>query len=256
MVSRCQIIANYRRLAAVLPAAQLFYAVKANPQPEILAALAEIGAGFDVASRGEILAAVEAGANPRDDLIFADTVKDPRHISYASSSGLDDFTFDNAGELTQIARHAPGSRVHVRLAVSNHGRSSARRNRPESGFRRWTSAAGFPCVTRTRKSISRTPGRAGGPATWRLFRQFPTSCCGCAGPWARCRPWRFPQAQTFDITPGPNGAVITMTYAVGGYASTGLEAIGPVVDGVLATQLQRLGRTFAGLAACLFITKQ
>ena len=37
---------------------QLSYAVKANPQAEILATLAGIGAGFDEASRGEILAAV------------------------------------------------------------------------------------------------------------------------------------------------------------------------------------------------------
>ena len=121
VVSRRRIVENYRRLDAALPAAQLFYAVKANPQADILAALAEIGAGFDVASRGEVMAAVAAGANPRDDLIFADTVKDPRQIAYAASIGLDDFTFDNASEITQIARHAPGSHVHLRLAVSNHG---------------------------------------------------------------------------------------------------------------------------------------
>ncbi len=121
LVSRRQIVRNYRQLDAVLPAAKIFYAVKANPHPGILTTLAEIGAGFDVASRGEILAAVTAGANPHTDLIFADTVKDPRQIAYAASIGLDDFTFDNSSELTQIARHAPGTQVHLRLAVSNHG---------------------------------------------------------------------------------------------------------------------------------------
>ncbi len=121
LVSRRQVVANYRSLDAVLPAAQLFYAVKANPQPDILAALAAIGAGFDVASKGEIMAAVAAGANPRSDLIFADTVKDPRQIAYAAGIGLDDFTFDNSSEITQIARHAPGANVHLRLVVADHG---------------------------------------------------------------------------------------------------------------------------------------
>ncbi|MCP4571553.1 MAG: type III PLP-dependent enzyme [bacterium] len=121
VVSREQIRENFRRLDAALPAVQIFYAMKANPQEEILATLAGIGAGFDVASRGEILAAVEAGASPREDLIFADTVKDPKHIAYAHGIGLDDFTYDNRSEITQIARHAPGAFVHLRLAVSNEG---------------------------------------------------------------------------------------------------------------------------------------
>jgi len=121
LVSREKIRENFRRLDTVLPAVQIFYAVKANPHPGILAALAKIGAGFDVASRGEILAAVEAGASPREDLIFADTVKDPKQIAYAHGIGLDDFTFDNFSEITQLARHAPGSHAHLRLAVSNDG---------------------------------------------------------------------------------------------------------------------------------------
>ena len=121
LVSRRRIVENYRRLDAALPAAQIFYAVKANPQAEILATLAGIGAGFDVASKGEIIAALAAGADPREDLIFADTVKDPKQIAYAAGIGLDDFTFDNESEITQIARHAPGANVHLRLAVSNHG---------------------------------------------------------------------------------------------------------------------------------------
>ncbi len=60
-------------------------------------------------------------ANPQKDLIFADTVKDPKHIAHAFGIGLDDFTFDNRSEITQIARHAPGANVHVRIIVSNKG---------------------------------------------------------------------------------------------------------------------------------------
>lgn len=121
IVSRSQIVENYRRLDRCLPAVTLFYAVKANPHPGILETLAGIGAGFDVASRGEIEMALAAGADAREHLIFADTVKDPRHIAHATRVGLDDFTFDNPSEITQIARHAPGANVHVRIRVSNEG---------------------------------------------------------------------------------------------------------------------------------------
>jgi len=121
IVSKQKLIDNYQLLDKALPAVKIFYAMKANPHEEILETLAGIGAGFDVASKGEIQAAMKAGADARDDLIFADTVKDPKHIAFANSIGLDDFTYDNLSEIHQIARHAPGSNVHVRIAVSNKG---------------------------------------------------------------------------------------------------------------------------------------
>ena len=121
IVSRSRLVANYRLLDDHLPAATIYYAVKANPHPGVLETLKGAGAGFDVASKGEILAAVSAGANPRADLIFADTVKCPKHIAFAHGIGLDDFTYDNRSELTQLGRHAPGAKVHLRLAVSNEG---------------------------------------------------------------------------------------------------------------------------------------
>ena len=121
IVSRAKLRENYRLLDRCLPAVTLFYAVKTNPHAGILETLKRAGAGFDVASRGEIMDAVNAGANPREDLIFADTVKDPKHIAHAFDIGLDDFTFDNFSEITQIARHAPGANVHVRIMVSNQG---------------------------------------------------------------------------------------------------------------------------------------
>ncbi len=121
IVSRKKLLENYRLLDRCLPAVKLFYAVKTNPHEGILEILKNEGAGFDVASRGEIMDAVNAGANPQKDLIFADTVKDPKHIAHAFGIGLDDFTFDNPSEITQIARHAPGANVHVRIIVSNKG---------------------------------------------------------------------------------------------------------------------------------------
>src|SRR5690349_16071650 len=53
--------ARYRALRAVLPTATILYAVKANPAAEVVAALAELGAGFDLASKGEIGRCQELG---------------------------------------------------------------------------------------------------------------------------------------------------------------------------------------------------
>src|SRR3954453_22118011 len=55
-------VASYRRLAAALPGTAMHYAVKANPDPTLLAALAHAGCRFDVASPAEITATILAGA--------------------------------------------------------------------------------------------------------------------------------------------------------------------------------------------------
>jgi len=47
---------NYQSFARALPDSKVFYAVKANPAPEILMLLADLGACFDVASVSETAA--------------------------------------------------------------------------------------------------------------------------------------------------------------------------------------------------------
>ena len=53
---------SYKKLTKLLPLAQVFYAVKANPAPEIVAMLKKLGSSFDTASRGEIDLVLEHGA--------------------------------------------------------------------------------------------------------------------------------------------------------------------------------------------------
>ncbi len=62
LVSEQKIRENFRLLDRCLPAVNLFYAMKANPHQGILEILKKEGAGFDVASRGEFLAAIAAGS--------------------------------------------------------------------------------------------------------------------------------------------------------------------------------------------------
>jgi ornithine decarboxylase len=53
-----------RTLRALLPGAQIYYAVKANPAVPVIAALADLDIGFDLASRGETDRCRELGIAP------------------------------------------------------------------------------------------------------------------------------------------------------------------------------------------------
>ena len=113
-------VATYRRLAAALPGTALHYAVKANPDPVLLAALARSGCRFDVASPAEITAALMAGAGPGD-LVYSNPVKRREDVRFAARLGVDLFVVDSPGEVAKVAEAAPGSRVLCRLVTSGDG---------------------------------------------------------------------------------------------------------------------------------------
>lgn len=111
---------NYRALQRLFPNATIFYAVKANPAPEVIGALAELGACFDLASAGEIRRCRRLGV-PVSRLSFGNTIKRDNEIAEARADGFDLFAFDSIGELEKLARHAPGAQVFCRLLVDGNG---------------------------------------------------------------------------------------------------------------------------------------
>ena len=112
--------AKYRALRRLLPEATVYYAIKANPAPEIIAALAELGSNFDFASAGEIDRCLRLGV-PAARCSFGNTVKREADIASAAAAGVTLFAFDSAAELEKVARLAPGARVFCRLMVTNKG---------------------------------------------------------------------------------------------------------------------------------------
>jgi ornithine decarboxylase len=109
------------RLAALrsaLPGVGIHYAVKCNPSAEIIGALAASGAGFEVASLGELQHLLASGV-PGAGVLYSNTIKPARHISEAAAAGVHRFAFDSETELHKIAAHAPGSCVYVRLRVDD-----------------------------------------------------------------------------------------------------------------------------------------
>ena len=55
---------NYNAFAKALPDTRVFYAVKANPAPEVLSLLASLGSCFDTASVAEIEMVLATGVTP------------------------------------------------------------------------------------------------------------------------------------------------------------------------------------------------
>ena len=105
---------NYRAFAQALPDSRVFYAVKANPAPEVLTLLAGLGSCFDTASVAEIEMVLAAGATP-DRISFGNTIKKERDIARAHALGVRLFAVDCKAEVEKIARAAPGARVFCRF---------------------------------------------------------------------------------------------------------------------------------------------
>ena len=111
---------TFYALEKALPGTGIYYAVKANPAPEILKLLTDLGACFDVASISEINMVRNAGVAP-DRISFGNTIKKERDIERAYRLGVRQFALDSIEEAEKIARAAPGSRVLCRLLTDGAG---------------------------------------------------------------------------------------------------------------------------------------
>jgi len=111
---------NYLAFERALPDSRIFYAVKANPAPEILRLLTSLGSSFDTASVTEIEMALDAGATP-DRISYGNTIKKERDIARAFALGIRLFAVDSIEEVEKISRAAPGSRVFCRVLTDGAG---------------------------------------------------------------------------------------------------------------------------------------
>ncbi|HYN66030.1 MAG TPA: type III PLP-dependent enzyme [Ornithinibacter sp.] len=113
-------LARYLALASALPGTAVHYAVKANPHPVLLRALAQAGCRFDVASPAEVRVALEAGA-AASDLVHSNPVARRDHLAEAHALGVRLFVVDSPGEVAKLSHAAPGASVLVRIVTSGSG---------------------------------------------------------------------------------------------------------------------------------------
>jgi ornithine decarboxylase len=101
-----------------LPRVRPFYAVKCNPEPVILKLLAQLGAGFDCASKTEIETVLGLQVPP-DRIIFAHPCKRPQHVDYAKQVAVQRMTFDNANELHKIKERYAEAKCVLRIVTND-----------------------------------------------------------------------------------------------------------------------------------------
>lgn len=106
---------HYTNLISGFPAADIFYAMKANPAPEILTMLRDRGASFDVASIYELDKLLAIGGVTPDRISYGNTIKKSKDVRYFYDKGVRMFATDSEADLRNIAKAAPGSRVYVRI---------------------------------------------------------------------------------------------------------------------------------------------
>jgi ornithine decarboxylase len=111
---------NYNAFAKALPDSRVFYAVKANPAPEVLSLLASMGSCFDAASVAEIEMVLAAGATA-DRISYGNTIKKERDIARAFELGVRLFAVDCKAEVEKVARAAPEAKVFCRILCDGAG---------------------------------------------------------------------------------------------------------------------------------------
>ena len=129
VIDHDEIRRSYATFRRHLPRVQAYYAVKANPAPEIVRTLYAAGASFDVASFPEFLLVYEnikrLPARERQDfiwdkIIYANPIK-PKETLQALDEYKPLITYDNLDELRKIQRYAPHAGLVLRLRVPNTG---------------------------------------------------------------------------------------------------------------------------------------
>jgi ornithine decarboxylase len=122
--------ANYEKLRKHLPRVGLYFAIKANPEPQIIRTLYPLNAGYDVASLQEYESVLENIPSKLrgkklddfiwDKIIVANTIKPTETLKHLANYNTL-MTFDNSYELDKIKEHCPDAGLVCRLRVQNVG---------------------------------------------------------------------------------------------------------------------------------------
>jgi ornithine decarboxylase len=108
------IVNKYNKWVEMLPRVEPFYAVKCNDDPAILALLANLGTGFDCASKAEIQKVRELNVDSSR-IIYANPCKQSSFIQYAAKHNIQLMTFDNETELHKVKALHPNAKMVIRI---------------------------------------------------------------------------------------------------------------------------------------------
>jgi ornithine decarboxylase len=122
VMSMQRLRANARRFIAAMPRVRPHFAVKANPDKDILRIFKEEGTCFEIASIAELDAMVTLGAD-METVFYSNPIKSPQSIKHAADHGVIWYCVDTHEEVEKIAMINPQAKLYLRIAVSNEGSS-------------------------------------------------------------------------------------------------------------------------------------
>lgn len=105
--SAASLRSQYQLLDSALRALphRLHYAVKANSTLAVLKLFADLGAGFDIVSGGELSRVLAIGGDPAH-VVFSGVGKTVAEIDFALKTGIECFNVESASELARISQRA------------------------------------------------------------------------------------------------------------------------------------------------------
>ncbi len=116
LVVDCDVIRRqYRDLAAALPGVGLFFALKPLPHAAVVATLRDLGAGFDVATAGEI-ALVRSQRVAAGRCIHTHPIKRDAEIRAALRFGIRRFVADNPDEIRKFVPYRRRAELLLRVS--------------------------------------------------------------------------------------------------------------------------------------------
>lgn len=120
LYSEKELIANYREFESGAKQLEcefdICFALKANPNKELLKILAKLGCGADIVSGGELSRALEAGI-PASKIVFSGVGKLESEIDQALAAKINSFNVESIEELQMINSRAKAAGQIARVAL-------------------------------------------------------------------------------------------------------------------------------------------
>ena len=116
--STAELERNYKTFAGAFAGtdALVCYAMKANSNQAVLKTFAELGAGMDVVSEGELRRARAAGV-PGSKITFSGVGKTDREINYALDQSIHCFNVESEPELLRISALSTAKSVKAKISI-------------------------------------------------------------------------------------------------------------------------------------------
>ncbi len=120
LVDRSIIRQKTRRFMNALPRVRPHYAVKANPDRQVLGTLIEEGAGFEIASIAELDLLLSLNV-PAAEIFYSNPMKSRTYLKYAANMGVEWYVIDSIEELQKIVSVKSDAKMYLRIDTPNIG---------------------------------------------------------------------------------------------------------------------------------------